>query len=369
MDNPDTIFDTVEAAIKAINEGEMVVVVDDEDRENEGDLIMAASKATEEQVAFMVRHTSGILCAPLTDEIAARLKLDPMVSRNSAPHATAFTVSVDYTQGLSTGISASERANTVQALANNNAQGEDFVRPGHIFPLVGRRGGVLVRSGHTEAAIDLAAAAGCPPVGLLAEIVNDQGTVKRLQELLEFAQENDLKIISIADLISWRQRREKLVDRVGEFSVRTRIGPARGMSYRTRFEEAEHVALVFGDLEGMSVVPVRIHREKPIEDIFGPQSGHELRLIDSALDKLNELGGGVFILLRSGFAGVPLDQLDADTTLESKRANQWLEVGIGAQIVRDLGVRTIRIVAGREVDLVGIEGFGLSVDGTELLQP
>ena len=345
----------------------MVVVVDDEDRENEGDLIMAASKATSEQVAFMVRNTSGILCTPVTDEIATRLNLEPMVPRNSAPLSTAFTVSVDYKHGLSTGISADERANTIQGLSNNNAQASDFVRPGHIFPLVSRRGGVLVRSGHTEAAIDLATAAGCPSVGLLAEIVNDQGSVKRLPELLEFAKEHQLKIISIADLIAWRQRREKLVDRVTEFEVKTIIGKAQALAYRTKFEEAEHLALVFGDIGKMTSVPVRIHREKPIEDIFGSQSQHKTSLVDVALQKLQELGGGLFILLRSGFAGVPIDHLSEPVSRESERANQWLEVGIGAQIVRDLGVSKIRIITGREVDLVGIEGFGIQVESTEIL--
>ncbi|MYD43693.1 MAG: 3,4-dihydroxy-2-butanone-4-phosphate synthase [Gammaproteobacteria bacterium] len=360
-------LDSIDEAIAAIGRGELVVVVDDEDRENEGDLIMAASKASPENVAFMVRHTSGILCTPITEDIAVRLNLDPMVPKNSAPLSTAFTVSVDYTHGLSTGISADERANTAQALANNNAQASDFVRPGHIFPLVGRQGGVLVRSGHTEAAIDLATAAGCPPVGLLAEIVNDRGSVKRLPELLKFAEEYDLRIISIADLIAWRQRREQLVDRVSEFQVRTRIGQARAFSYRTKFEEVEHLALVFGQIEQMVAVPVRIHREKLIEDIFGSQATHPNRLIDDALDKLKALGGGVFIFLRSGFAGVPHDTLDAGPSSESKRANQWLEVGIGAQIVKDLGVRDICIVAGREVDLVGVEGFDLRVIQTELL--
>ena len=361
------IFDDIDEAIAAVERGELVVVVDDEDRENEGDLIMAASKATPESVAFMVRYTSGILCTPITEDVANRLNLEPMVPRNNAPLSTAFTVSVDYTHGMSTGISAEERANTAQALTNSNVQASDFVRPGHIFPLIGRQGGVLVRSGHTEAAIDLARAAGLPPVGLLAEIVNDQGTVKRLPELREFAQEHKLRIISIDDLISWRQRREKLVSRVSEFQVRTRIGQAKAYSYRTTFEQAEHLALVFGNISGMSSVPVRIHREKLIEDVFGSQSKHPDRLIDLALDKLKELGGGVLIFLRSGFAGVPLDTLDVPPQSERNRADQWLEVGIGAQIVRDLGVSNIRTVAGREVDLVGIEGFGLSVESTELL--
>jgi len=211
-----TQFDPVEEGIAAIKAGEMVVVVDDDDRENEGDLIMAASKATQEQVAFMIRHTSGILCTPILEEQAHRLRLDPMVARNDAPMSTAFTVSIDYKQGLTTGISAGERAATVQALTTSNAVADDFVRPGHIFPLVARKGGVLVRSGHTEAGTDLAALAGCPPVGLLAELVNDDGSVQRLPQLIEFAKTHHLKLISIGDLISYRQIREQLVERTAE---------------------------------------------------------------------------------------------------------------------------------------------------------
>lgn len=365
-------FDSVEDAIHAIAAGELVVVVDDDDRENEGDLIMAASKATADKVAFMIRHTSGILCTPVNEPQAQRLHLDPMVARNDAPMATAFTVSIDYKVGLSTGISAEERANTVLALASNNTAAEDFVRPGHIFPLVARQGGVLVRSGHTEAAIDLAVAAQCPPVGLLAEIVNDDGTVKRLPELQQFAAKHDLRIISIADLIAYRQRREQLVIRTREFQVNTAIGRAEAFAYRTKFEDAEHLALVFGDrgADRSDGVVVRIHREKLVEDLFGPQSSHASSLLDASLSRLGELGGGILIYLRSGFAGVPLDQLaqpDGDGSRAGKRNQDWLEVGVGAQILRDLGVTKLRILAGREVDFVGLDGFGLTVTATELL--
>lgn len=364
-----TTFDAVEEAIAAIAAGELVVVVDDDDRENEGDLIMAASKATTEQVAFMIRHTSGILCTPINEDEAKRLNLEPMVARNDAPLSTAFTVSVDYKRNLSTGISAEERANTVLALASNNIQASDFVRPGHIFPLVGRPGGVLVRSGHTEAGIDLAQAAGCAPVGLLAEIVNDNGTVKRLPELLEFAAEHQLKIISIADLIEYRQQREQLVERTHTFEVNTRIGRARATAYRTKFEDAEHLALVFGEVAPETSVAVRIHREKLIEDVFGSQTTHDTNLLDASLDRIEKHGGGILIYLRSGFVGVPLDNLNADdsATRESERKQEWLEIGVGAQILRDLGAGHIRVLAGREVDYVGLEGFGLHVDGTDLL--
>ena len=367
-----TTFDPVEDAISAIAAGELVVVVDDDDRENEGDLIMAGSKAVADKVAFMIRHTSGILCTPINEEHAKRLHLEPMVARNDAPLSTAFTVSVDYRKGLTTGISAEERANTVAALSSNNIQAEDFVRPGHIFPLVGRTGGVMVRSGHTEAAIDLSEAAGCGSVGLLAEIVNDDGSVKRLYDLVAFATEHALKMISIADLIAYRQRREQLVVRSREFHVNTRIGRARAYAYRTKFEDAEHLALVFGSVVASEGVVVRIHREKLIEDVFGPQSEHEKNLLDVSLQRIDELGGGILIYLRSGFVGVPLDHLDSKdsnelTSRETERKHEWLEIGVGAQILRDLGAQHIRVLTGREMDFVGLDGFGLQVDATELL--
>ncbi|MEQ8859952.1 MAG: 3,4-dihydroxy-2-butanone-4-phosphate synthase [Pseudomonadales bacterium] len=363
---PGSPFHSIDEALGAIAAGEMVVVVDDDDRENEGDLIMAASKATAEKVAFMIRHTSGILCTPILEEHAKRLHLEPMVARNDAPMSTAFTVSIDYSKGLTTGISAEERAATAVALTSNNVGGEEFVRPGHIFPLVGRRGGVLVRSGHTEAGIDLSTLAGCPPVGLLAELVNDDGTVQRLPQLIEFAREHNLKIISIADLIAYRQRREHLVEKTMEFRVKTRIGEAQAVAYRTKFEEAEHLALVFGDIHQLDSVPVRIHREKLIEDLFGPQSEHDESVLDASLDRIDQLGAGVLIYLRSGFVGVPLDKLTSQTR-ENARKSQWLEIGVGAQILRELGLSKIRLIAGREVDYVGVKGFGLTLEATELL--
>jgi len=357
-------FDTIEAALAAIAAGDMVVVVDDDDRENEGDLIMAASKATAEKVAFMIRHTSGILCTPILEEDAKRLHLDPMVGRNDAPMSTAFTVSIDYAKGLTTGISAEERAATAVALTSSNVSAGDFVRPGHIFPLVARQGGVLVRSGHTEAGVDLAALAGCPPVGLLAELVNDDGTVQRLPQLLEFARVHDLRIVTIADLIAYRQRREHLVERTLEFRVRTRIGEARAYAYRTKFEDAEHLALVFGNIQALESVPVRIHREKLIDDLFGPQTDHDESLLDASLDRIHKLGAGVLIYLRSGFVGVPLEKL---ATKEDARRAQWLEIGVGAQILRDIGLGRIRLIAGREIDYVGVKGFGLTLEAVELL--
>jgi 3,4-dihydroxy 2-butanone 4-phosphate synthase/GTP cyclohydrolase II len=375
IETPTVVLDSVEDAIQAIRAGALVIVVDDVDRENEGDLIMAAAMATPAQVAFMIRHTSGILCTPLTADDAARLHLAPMVAHNDAPMGTAFTVSIDYRYGLSTGISAEERTNTVRALANSNVGADDFVRPGHIFPLIGKEGGVLVRSGHTEAAIDLARLAGLTPVGLLAELVNDDGTVKRLPELLAFAREHRLRIISVADLIAHRQRREQLVERVSEFDIATEAGPARAIAYRTPFDDLQHVALVFGSLQGGVDVPVRIHREEVIDDVFGAQSG-SANLVSRGLRRLAAQGRGVLIYLREGSAGVPAAVLrdrgasapEADASASERvRSDQWRDVGIGAQILRDLGVSSIRLLATRHRHYVGLSGFGIDIIATELI--
>src|SRR5205807_5920665 len=221
----------VEAVVAAFAKGAIVVVSDDDDRENEGDLFVAASLCTPEKMAFIIRHTSGIVCAPLAQDEAKRLHLDPMVALNDAPLGTAFTVSVDVRHGLYTGISAEERCNTVRALANGNSGASDFVRPGHVFPLVGKDGGVLMRSGHTEACIDLCRLAGLPPVGVLAELMNDDGTVMRGPAVAAFAKTHGLKLISIADLIAYRQARDKLVRRVAEFPVQSEIGVLQGYAY------------------------------------------------------------------------------------------------------------------------------------------
>jgi len=359
-------LDTVDEAIAAIAVGELVVVVDDDDRENEGDLIMAAAKATPEKIAFMIRHTSGILCAPLGAEDARRLHLEPMVARNDAPLGTAFTVSVDYRFGLTTGISAEERCNTVRALANGNASGPDFVRPGHVFPLVAREGGVLMRSGHTEAAVDLARLAGLPAVGVLAELVNDDGTVKHGAQVSEFAVAHGLKMISVADLIAHRERRERLVQRVGELPVATRIGAARGLVYATSFDPVQHLALVFGAIGDGAGVPTRLHRENVVDDVFGEQ-----RLLSHVLARFRDEGRGVLVYLREGASGVPVAGLGPaaadDGQTEASRAELWREVGLGAQILRDLGVSSIRLLATRERQYVGLAGFGITIDATEVL--
>jgi 3,4-dihydroxy 2-butanone 4-phosphate synthase/GTP cyclohydrolase II len=366
-------LDTIDDAIRAIAEGQMIIVVDDDDRENEGDLIVAASKVTAQQVAFMVRHTSGILCAPLTAERARQLRLDPMVRDNNAPLQTAFTVSVDYREGLTTGIAAEERANTARALANGNVQAGDFVRPGHVFPLIAKEGGVLMRSGHTEAATDLAHLAGLPPVGLLGELVNDDGSVKRFPQLIAFAKEHHLKMVSIADLIAYRRARERLVTRVSEFEIATEIGPAKAIAYATAFDAVQHLALVFGDIGRANPVLVRIHRQEVLSDVFGRGPKGDANLISAALRRIKSEGAGVLVYLREGAAGVASPLLDdkasaADRHASAgKRDRQWREVGIGAQILKDLGLSSIKLLTTHRLDYVGVTGFDIRLAESEMI--
>ncbi len=357
-------LDTVEAAIAAIKNGELIVVVDDDDRENEGDLIGAASKVTPEQMGFIIRHTSGIVCAPMTQEDATRLKLDPMVSANDCPHGTAFTVSVDYKVGLTTGISAAQRCNTVHALANGNVQAGDFVRPGHVFPLVAKEGGVLIRSGHTEAAVDITRLAGEPPVGVISELVNDDGTVKRGQQVLDFAREHKLVIISVADIISYRQQRERLVERQNTFEVPTPAGPAASHTYTTPFDPVQHMALVFGEIGDGKNIPVRLHRENLVEDVFGNRD-----VLSDAYETFKNEGRGILVYLREGTAGVPAAKLGEmpsgeDTQSASDREEEWREIGLGAQILRDLGVTSIRLLSSSSRHYVGLSGFGIEISET-----
>jgi 3,4-dihydroxy 2-butanone 4-phosphate synthase/GTP cyclohydrolase II len=353
-------LDSVEEAVAAIARGEMVVVVDDDDRENEGDLIAAAGKITPEQMAFMVRHTSGIVCAPITAEDARRLKLDPMVALNDAPMATAFTVSIDYKEGLTTGISAKERCATVHALANANVQAHDFVRPGHIFPLVAKSGGVLMRSGHTEAAVDLARLAGLHPAGVICELVNDDGSVKRGPQVMQFAREHGFRIISVADLIAYRQARERLVEQMAQFDVATAIGTARGYSYATPFDAVQQLALVFGDIGGGRNVPVRLHRENVLEDVFG-----ERKTLAAVFEVFSREKRGVLVYLQEGTAGVPASQLSRERTgSAAQRERIWRDIGLGAQILRDLNVHSIRLITSSDRHYVGLGGFGIEISET-----
>jgi 3,4-dihydroxy 2-butanone 4-phosphate synthase/GTP cyclohydrolase II len=354
----------VQAAVAAFARGELIIVADDDDRENEGDLFVAASLCTSEKMAFIIRHTSGIVCAPLAPEEARRLHLDPMVALNDAPLGTAFTVSVDVRHGLTTGISAEERTNTVRALANSNFGASDFVRPGHVFPLVAKEGGVLMRSGHTEACVDLCKLAGLPSVGVLAELMNDDGTVMRGTELAAFAQRLKLQHITIAELIAYRQARDKLIERVGEFPVASEIGTLTGYAFITPFDQVHHMAFVHGRIGDGKNVLTRLHRANIISDVFGGAKS-----IHQTLARFEAEGRGVLVLLRDGTAGVPVISIPKSSESPSgeARTRQWREVGLGAQILKDLGVNSIRLISSRPTTYVGLSGFGIEIVGTELM--
>ena len=355
----------VEAAIKAFAKGQIVAVTDDDDRENEGDLFVAASLCTPEKMAFIIRNTSGIVCAPLGGELARRLHLDPMVAENDAPLGTAFTVTVDVRHGLSTGISAEERCNTVRALANDNSGAADFVRPGHVFPLVAREGGVLMRSGHTEACVDLCRLAGFSPVGVLSELMKDDGTVMRGPEVAAFAQKHKLAQVSIAELIAYRQRRDKLVERVAEFQFASEIGPLNGYAYVTPFDRVHHMAFVYGEIGDGKGVLARLHRADVIGDVFGGA-----KPIRAALARFKAAGRGVIVYLRDGTAGVPVAEIphEGDTGTEAARTRQWREIGLGAQILKDLGISSIRLLTSSKLTYVGLGGFGIEIVATEALE-
>ncbi|NND48873.1 MAG: 3,4-dihydroxy-2-butanone-4-phosphate synthase, partial [Rhizobiales bacterium] len=287
---------------------------------------------------------------------------------NDAPLGTAFTVSVDYRVGLTTGISAEERCNTIRAIANDNTGASDFVRPGHVFPLIAREGGVLMRSGHTEAAVDLARLAGAQPVGLLAELVNDDGTVKRGEAVYAFAREHSLPLISVADIIAHRQRREQLVVRIAELPVSTSAGPARGIVYGTPFDDLHHLALVFGSIGAGRDILARIHREDIISDVFNGAP-----VLSGALERIAKAERGIIIYLREGATGVPAIEHgsqqagDEQTQSEAVRRDEWRDIGLGAQILRDLGVNSIRLLTSTSRHFVGLSGFGIEIVGTDAI--
>ncbi len=351
---------SIPEVLKAFAAGEIIVVTDDEDREGEGDLIVAASLCTPEKMAFIVRHTSGIVCAPLTAEDARRLRLDPMVAHNDSAHSTAFTVSIDYKPGMTTGISAEERTATCRALANPNAGANDFARPGHIFPLIAKDGGVLFRAGHTEAAVDLCTLAGLPSVGVISELMNDDGTVMKGEQVARFSVTHTLKHVTIADLIAYRQAREKLIERVSAFTCDSPIGQLQGYAYRSPFDPVYHVAFVYNGVGNGKNVLTRFHKPNIIHDLFAGA-----KRVHAALERIRQEGRGVLVYLRDGAAGVPVTPLDETVTAEDQRRRQWREVGVGAQILRDLGITSIRHLTSTMHDYKGLAGFGIEIAGKE----
>jgi len=367
-------FDTVEEAVEAIARGEIVVVVDDEDRENEGDLIMAAEHATAEKIAFFVRHTSGLICVPMTGDRLDELDIPLMVSHNTEAQRTAFTYSVDFRHGTSTGISAADRAATIQALIDPACRPADLARPGHIFPLRYADGGVLKRAGHTEAAVDLARMAGLYPAGVLCEIVNEDGTMARVPDLLEFREEHGLKMISIAELIRHRRQNEKLVKRIAEARIPTQWGDFTCYGYESVLDGEQHVAMVRGAVQGEDNVLVRVHSECLTGDIFGSLRCDCGVQLDAAMARIAEEELGVLVYLR-GHEGRGIgighklrayslqeaghDTVDANVELGLPIDNR--EYGIGSQILVDLGITTMRLMTNNPAKYGGLEGFGLEV--------
>jgi 3,4-dihydroxy 2-butanone 4-phosphate synthase/GTP cyclohydrolase II len=371
-------FDDVAAAVERIAAGGAVVVVDDADRENEGDLIFAAQMATPELVAFMVRYTSGYICVPLTDIDCDRLELPPMYHTNQDRHGTAYTVSVDVRRGTTTGISASDRAMTMRALADHTSTAGDFSRPGHVVPLRARRGGVLRRAGHTEAAIDLCRLAGLRPAGVLCEIVSQKAVeeMARLDELEVFAAEHDLPLISIADLIAYRRASEKQVERVTEARIPTAHGDFRAVGFRSLVDGIEHLALVRGAIgDGLDVL-VRVHSECLTGDVFGSQRCDCGPQLDAALAAIAAEGRGIVLYVRGheGRGIGLLHKLQAyqlqDSGQDTIEANLALglpadarDYGTGAQILADLGVRSMRLLSNNPAKRAGLESYGLSITG------
>jgi 3,4-dihydroxy 2-butanone 4-phosphate synthase / GTP cyclohydrolase II len=374
------MLDDIERAIADIAAGKAVIVVDDEDRENEGDLIFAAEHATPELVAFMRRYTSGYICAPLTEEDADRLDLPPMFHTNQDRRGTAYAVTVDAREGVATGISAADRAHTIRLLGAADTKPSDLSRPGHVVPLRAKAGGVLRRPGHTEAAIDLAVLAGLRPAGVLCEMVNDDGTMMRLPDLEKFAAEHDLALISIAALIAYRRHHERQVERVVETRLPTEHGAFTAVGYRSLHDGAEHVALVFGDLGDGADVLVRVHSECLTGDVFGSVRCDCGPQLDAALDRVAGEGRGVVLYMRGheGRGIGLLHKLQAyqlqDRGLDTVDANLELglpadarDYGTGAQILYDLGVRSMRLLTNNPAKRAGLEGYGLTVTGREAL--
>ncbi|MFH2071437.1 MAG: bifunctional 3,4-dihydroxy-2-butanone-4-phosphate synthase/GTP cyclohydrolase II [Actinomycetota bacterium] len=367
-------FAEIPAALEAIRRGEFVVVTDDADRENEGDLIIAAEMATAERLGFMVRHTSGLICAPMTGERLDELNLPLMVGPGTGSRETAFTVSVDYRPGTTTGISAADRAATIRALVDPATRPSDLARPGHVFPLRYAEGGVLKRAGHTEAAVDLARLAGLLPAGALCEVVNDDGSVARLADLERFAKEHELLMVSIADLIAYRRRSERVVRRLAEARIPTLVGEFRAIGFASKVDGTQHVALVRGEVAGKSDVLVRVHSECLTGDVFGSlrcDCGDQLRL---ALRLIAEAGEGVLLYCRGHEGrGIGIEQKLAAYALQEQgrdtvEANLDLglpvdarDYGVGAQILADLGIEGMRLLTNNPAKRAGLEGHGLRI--------
>ncbi|MEK7146116.1 MAG: bifunctional 3,4-dihydroxy-2-butanone-4-phosphate synthase/GTP cyclohydrolase II [Patescibacteria group bacterium] len=367
------MFSRIEQAIEDLQKGQMVIVVDDEDRENEGDLVMAAEFANKENINFMMREARGLICVPLTPERAEELDLSVLEQQNSNSKQCNFTISVDYKQGTSTGISAADRAKTIVALSDQDAEATNFARPGHIFPLIAKKGGTLVRAGHTEAAVDLLKLAELKPVGVICEIVKEDGEMARLDDLKEFAKKHKLHIISIQDLIAYRRHNEKLVKREVETDLDTEFGTFKMIVYSNCIDQREHIALVYGEVENKKNILVRAHSECMTGDVFYSLHCDCRSQLNGAMKKIAEKGNGVIIYMRQEGRGIGLVNKLKAYKLQRKgydtvEANELLgfkadlrEYGIGAQMLKDLGLSSIELLTNNPKKIVGLEGYGLEV--------
>jgi 3,4-dihydroxy 2-butanone 4-phosphate synthase/GTP cyclohydrolase II len=366
-------FATIEEALEEMKSGRMVVVVDDEDRENEGDLTMAAQFVSPEAVNFMAVHGRGLICLAVTEERAQALRLHPMTRENQSRFGTAFTVSIEARHGVTTGISAADRARTIQVAIDPKSRPDDLVQPGHVFPLIARAGGVLTRAGQTEAAVDLARLAGLIPAGVICEVMNDDGTMARVPDLMEYCKRHGLKMVTVADLIRYRRRTERLVRQVAAVRMPTRFGDFTAYGYESLLDGEQHLALVKGEVAGKQDVLVRVHSECLTGDVF-----HSMRCdcgeqLEAALERIEEEGQGVLLYMAQEGRGIgllnklrayELQERGRDTVeanVELGFAPDMRDYGIGAQILVDLGLATIRIMTNNPRKLVGLEGYGLTV--------
>lgn len=368
-------LDRVRRALADIRKGKMVILVDDEDRENEGDLCMAAEMITPEAINFMAKYGRGLICLTLTDEKLKELELPMMVENNTSSFATAFTVSIEAREGVTTGISAADRSRTIEAAVSSDAKPGDLVSPGHVFPLRAQPGGVLVRTGQTEGSVDLARMAGLKSAGVICEVMNEDGTMSRMPELEVFAKEHDLIILSVADIIEYRLTTESLVERKVTREVMHPVwGPVTLHAYGTSLDARQHLVVVKGDVDSDEVAPlVRVHSGYPLSNVFGDLLSDDRAFLNAALQKMGEEERGVLVCMDRGMPVVPLDQRLAELgTSAEKAATQGggtlREFGVGAQILRDLGLRRIRLLSNNPRRIAGLEGYGLEIESVISLE-